>query len=51
MQKANVNTNSQIEKAAGKSTTKEEKTPFGKRDIEILICIGGLPEALNSSSI
>ena len=35
MRKAKVNTNSQIEKEAGKSTTKEEKTPFGKRDIEI----------------
>ena len=35
MQKVKVNTNSQIEKAAGKSTIKEEKTPFGERDIEI----------------
>ena len=40
MQKANVNTNSQIEKAAGKSTTKEEKTPFGERDIYIEIFLG-----------
>ena len=44
MQKGKVNTNSQIEKAAGKSTTKEEKTRFGKKYIEIFLDMHRLKE-------